>query len=96
MSFYSECCRSFVPGNFTTFMAYHAVVPLHHACHPCDVCLNKRKPLSLGRLRVHSSKVVEVGLVANKHNHDVGVSMVTKLPGLRSQKSSAWSHRTLR
>ncbi|RWW21363.1 hypothetical protein GW17_00014485, partial [Ensete ventricosum] len=34
-SFYSECCRSFVPGNLTAFMAYHVVVPFHHARRPC-------------------------------------------------------------
>ncbi|RWW43929.1 hypothetical protein BHE74_00050355 [Ensete ventricosum] len=26
-SFYSECCRSFVPDDLTAFMAYHAAVP---------------------------------------------------------------------
>ncbi|RWW51194.1 hypothetical protein BHE74_00042486 [Ensete ventricosum] len=36
-SFCSECCRSFVPGNLTTFMAYHAIVPFHHACRPCEL-----------------------------------------------------------
>ncbi|RZS04527.1 hypothetical protein BHM03_00034871 [Ensete ventricosum] len=34
-SFYSECCRLFVPGNLTALMAYHVVVPFHHACRPC-------------------------------------------------------------
>ncbi|RZS12168.1 hypothetical protein BHM03_00043573, partial [Ensete ventricosum] len=34
-SFYSECCRSFVPGNLTAFMVYHVVVPFHHTCRPC-------------------------------------------------------------
>ncbi|RRT51315.1 hypothetical protein B296_00033095 [Ensete ventricosum] len=34
-SFYSECCRSFVPGNLTVLMAYHVVVPFHHARRPC-------------------------------------------------------------
>ncbi|RZS22713.1 hypothetical protein BHM03_00055526 [Ensete ventricosum] len=35
-SFYSGCCRSFVPDNLTAFMAYHVVVPSHHACYPCN------------------------------------------------------------
>ncbi|RWW76024.1 hypothetical protein BHE74_00015914 [Ensete ventricosum] len=35
VSLYSECCRSFVPGNFTALMAYHVVVPFHHARRPC-------------------------------------------------------------
>ncbi|RZS17299.1 hypothetical protein BHM03_00049428 [Ensete ventricosum] len=35
LSFYSECCRSFIPGNLTALMAYHAVVPFHHARRPC-------------------------------------------------------------
>ncbi|RZS17535.1 hypothetical protein BHM03_00049685, partial [Ensete ventricosum] len=26
-SFYSGCCRSFVPDDLTAFMAYHAAVP---------------------------------------------------------------------
>ncbi|RZS28016.1 hypothetical protein BHM03_00061566, partial [Ensete ventricosum] len=34
-SFYSECCRPFVPGNLTALIAYHAVVPFHHARRPC-------------------------------------------------------------
>ncbi|RZR92906.1 hypothetical protein BHM03_00021293 [Ensete ventricosum] len=33
-SFYSGCCRSFVPDNLTAFMAYHTAVPSHHACCP--------------------------------------------------------------
>ncbi|RRT34871.1 hypothetical protein B296_00036594 [Ensete ventricosum] len=36
MSFYSERCRLFIPGNLTALMAYHAVVPFHHACRPCE------------------------------------------------------------
>ncbi|RZS17317.1 hypothetical protein BHM03_00049443 [Ensete ventricosum] len=36
-SFYSECCRSFVPDNLTAFMAYHIIVPFRHACHPCEL-----------------------------------------------------------
>ncbi|RWV90981.1 hypothetical protein BHE74_00038569 [Ensete ventricosum] len=35
MSLYSECCRSSVPGNLTALMAYHVVVPFHHARRPC-------------------------------------------------------------
>ncbi|RZS14105.1 hypothetical protein BHM03_00045764 [Ensete ventricosum] len=35
-SFYSECCRPFVPGNFTALMANHAVIPFHHSRHPCS------------------------------------------------------------
>ncbi|RWW35484.1 hypothetical protein BHE74_00059582 [Ensete ventricosum] len=35
-NFYSECRRSFVPGNLTALMAYHAVVPFHHARRHCD------------------------------------------------------------
>ncbi|RRT31880.1 hypothetical protein B296_00054792 [Ensete ventricosum] len=35
MGFYSERCRLFVPGNLTTLIAYHVVVPFHHACRPC-------------------------------------------------------------
>ncbi|RZR80456.1 hypothetical protein BHM03_00006504, partial [Ensete ventricosum] len=34
-SFYSECCRSFVPGNLIALMAYDVVVPFHHVRHPC-------------------------------------------------------------
>ncbi|RZS03562.1 hypothetical protein BHM03_00033752 [Ensete ventricosum] len=30
MSLYSGCYRSFVPGNLTALMAYHAVIPFHH------------------------------------------------------------------
>ncbi|RZS29030.1 hypothetical protein BHM03_00062696, partial [Ensete ventricosum] len=35
-NFYSECRRSFVPGNLTALMAYHAIVPFHHARRHCD------------------------------------------------------------
>ncbi|RRT68226.1 hypothetical protein B296_00001700 [Ensete ventricosum] len=35
-SFYSECCRSFVPGNLTVLMAYHTVVPFHHVRRSCE------------------------------------------------------------
>ncbi|RWV88966.1 hypothetical protein GW17_00048910 [Ensete ventricosum] len=35
-SFYSGCYRSFVPDNLTAFMTYHAAVPSHHACYPCN------------------------------------------------------------
>ncbi|RRT37836.1 hypothetical protein B296_00055504, partial [Ensete ventricosum] len=34
-AFYSECCRSFVPGNLTAFMVDHVVVPFHHVCRSC-------------------------------------------------------------
>ncbi|RRT75607.1 hypothetical protein B296_00019447 [Ensete ventricosum] len=34
MSFYSECCRSFLLDNPTAFMAYHAVVLFHHVRCP--------------------------------------------------------------
>ncbi|RZR75501.1 hypothetical protein BHM03_00059525 [Ensete ventricosum] len=34
-SFYSECCRSFIPGNLTALMAYHVVIPFHHARRLC-------------------------------------------------------------
>ncbi|RWW82096.1 hypothetical protein BHE74_00009469 [Ensete ventricosum] len=34
-SFYNEYCRLFVPDNLTTFMAYHIIVPFHHAYRPC-------------------------------------------------------------
>ncbi|RZS08830.1 hypothetical protein BHM03_00039856 [Ensete ventricosum] len=34
-SLYSECCRSSVPDNLTTLVAYHVVVPFHHARRPC-------------------------------------------------------------
>ncbi|RRT46675.1 hypothetical protein B296_00051441, partial [Ensete ventricosum] len=43
-SFYSECCRSFVPGNLTAFIAYHAVVPFHHACRPCGRLYDHWRP----------------------------------------------------
>ncbi|RRT43930.1 hypothetical protein B296_00029364 [Ensete ventricosum] len=35
MSFYSECCRPFVPDNLTALMVYHVVVLFHHARRPC-------------------------------------------------------------
>ncbi|RZR94726.1 hypothetical protein BHM03_00023474 [Ensete ventricosum] len=40
MSFYSGCCRLYVPDNLTAFMAYHVVVPFHHVCCPCgETCV---------------------------------------------------------
>ncbi|RZR84032.1 hypothetical protein BHM03_00010778 [Ensete ventricosum] len=52
-SFYSECCRLFVPGNLTALMAYHAVIPFHHVCRPCvafQFCTHGLHPLE------HSAK----------------------------------------
>ncbi|RZR73681.1 hypothetical protein BHM03_00026944 [Ensete ventricosum] len=43
-SFYSECCRSFVPGNLTAFMAYHIIVPFHHARRPCGRLYDHWRP----------------------------------------------------
>ncbi|RZR75329.1 hypothetical protein BHM03_00054797 [Ensete ventricosum] len=41
-SFYSGCCRSFVPDNLTAFIVYHATVPSHHACCPCnEACVSR-------------------------------------------------------
>ncbi|RRT42573.1 hypothetical protein B296_00054333 [Ensete ventricosum] len=37
MSFYSEWYMSFVPGNLTTPMAYHAIVPFHYARRSCGL-----------------------------------------------------------
>ncbi|RWW45589.1 hypothetical protein BHE74_00048557, partial [Ensete ventricosum] len=34
-SLYSGCCRSSVPGNLAALVAYHVVIHLHHARHPC-------------------------------------------------------------
>ncbi|RWV78125.1 hypothetical protein GW17_00060959 [Ensete ventricosum] len=53
-SFYSECCRSFVPGNLTAFIAYYAVIPFHHACRPCGRLYDHWRPpiLASGRLPV--------------------------------------------
>ncbi|RWW88005.1 hypothetical protein BHE74_00003139 [Ensete ventricosum] len=40
MSFYSECCRSFVPDNLTTLKAYHVIVPFYYAPGAyCEACV---------------------------------------------------------
>ncbi|RRT39716.1 hypothetical protein B296_00050916 [Ensete ventricosum] len=43
-SFYSKCCRSFVPGNLTAFMVDHVVVPFHHARRPCGRLYDHWRP----------------------------------------------------
>ncbi|RWW15377.1 hypothetical protein GW17_00020789 [Ensete ventricosum] len=44
MSFYSGCCRLYVLDNLTAFMAYHVVVPFHHACCPCGRLYDHWRP----------------------------------------------------
>ncbi|RZS04448.1 hypothetical protein BHM03_00034784 [Ensete ventricosum] len=63
MSFYSECCRSFVPGNLTAFMVDHVVVPFHHACRPygeaCPGPVGPRliaNPTNLGLVGINHSR----------------------------------------
>ncbi|RWV90339.1 hypothetical protein GW17_00047463, partial [Ensete ventricosum] len=44
ISLYSECCRSSVPGNLTALMAYHVIVPFHHAHRPCGRSYDRWRP----------------------------------------------------
>ncbi|RWV84211.1 hypothetical protein BHE74_00050610 [Ensete ventricosum] len=40
MSLYSGCCRSSIPGNLAALVAYHVIVPFHHA----RPCAHRQKP----------------------------------------------------
>ncbi|RWW67212.1 hypothetical protein BHE74_00025368 [Ensete ventricosum] len=87
MSFYSGCCRLFVPDDLTAFMAYHtavsstmlAVLAMRRAfagggCRPylCQVgCTTTGAPRISGRLPAQAARVAEAACAATGNSSSV-------------------------